>query len=651
MSLIPSESYSFPDHFSRTVTHSSMDEKESATLVEESRPRRKKRFSFSFRKSNGARGKVASEKIDVPVEWSEEFSAAAETAPAAAAPVEEVPTARIPEPTLTEKPAVSAPRISSQLHQGTPEPLGLLFEFDLPPDATELPEPVRKKPSAKRPTHVPQPELSLENGAAEPKPVPAPAPPVVAPVSLKPAAPAGQNGFAEKIISPEGLGQFFKPIAPIAPVPLTETNISEPSASSEISLEPALPSAPSDSTAESENGGLEVPITPELLAQLFQAMAATAPPAPAENNVSDSFALPEIVPQFVEPIAATPAPPIPPANDLYFQPDQMPLEPETNTEAFSEPTEMPPQPVNEVQEFFQPTETPAPSPGEIEEFFQPREMPQLSASEIEEFFQPRETPPQPANDVDEFFQPTEMPPQPKNEVEESFPPKKLPPQPRRAAIPPKPERTPSPIAPPEPQFRKSSVPPNLKRKVRWNKQAAQDPPLSPMPGYVPPANNDLLPPASAMPPNSFVADQEWQQQSASDVFSAFSSPPAGETVPTEIDPTPSGSHLQPQPSNGSSRRKVRREVPFESRAFPPQDYFERQQRAEKLRRFIICESIAGGLLLLMAALGLSQAFSDPAAIVVVNSLAIAAAAAAMVIPIFFFAVSPMSQTQESEDQF
>src|ERR1700726_1154971 len=243
MSMIPSESYSFPDYFSRTVTHSSQQEKEVA-LVEESEPRRKKRFSFSLRKSIGSRRKVVQDRLDLPEKWKEDFSPVEKSLPPVVnetvlppkttspaknpkddfSPVESLPplvneTVTVPPKSTSpaKKPAPPPDKFPMSLHQGTPEPVPSLFKDDPPPPVRKKVTPVTIKTSL---------EVPLKNGAIKPEPLPKPVLEVAAPISApEPLAPS-QNGFHETIMSPAGLGQFFQQIAPLEPLP-AENNFVE----------------------------------------------------------------------------------------------------------------------------------------------------------------------------------------------------------------------------------------------------------------------------------------------------------------------------------------------------------------------------------------------------------------------------------------
>lgn len=66
----------------------------------------------------------------------------------------------------------------------------------------------------------------------------------------------------------------------------------------------------------------------------------------------------------------------------------------------------------------------------------------------------------------------------------------------------------------------------------------------------------------------------------------------------------------------------------------------KRRRKAKMRRFIVCESIAAGVLLPLAILWLSLRPANVVLHWIMNILTIAAAVAAAIIPIFFFALTP-----------
>ena len=66
----------------------------------------------------------------------------------------------------------------------------------------------------------------------------------------------------------------------------------------------------------------------------------------------------------------------------------------------------------------------------------------------------------------------------------------------------------------------------------------------------------------------------------------------------------------------------------------------KRRRKAKFRRFIVCESVAVGVLLPLAILGLSHRPENAALLWIMNISTIASAVAAALIPILFFAFTP-----------
>jgi hypothetical protein len=66
----------------------------------------------------------------------------------------------------------------------------------------------------------------------------------------------------------------------------------------------------------------------------------------------------------------------------------------------------------------------------------------------------------------------------------------------------------------------------------------------------------------------------------------------------------------------------------------------KRRRKAKIRRFLICESIAVGVLLSLVILGLAHRPESGALVWIMNIMTIASAVAAALIPILFFALNP-----------
>ena len=68
--------------------------------------------------------------------------------------------------------------------------------------------------------------------------------------------------------------------------------------------------------------------------------------------------------------------------------------------------------------------------------------------------------------------------------------------------------------------------------------------------------------------------------------------------------------------------------------------FAKRCRKTKMRRFIVCESVAVAILLPLAILGISHRPDNAALLWIMNISTIASAVAAALIPILFFALTP-----------
>jgi len=238
---------------------------------------------------------------------------------------------------------------------------------------------------------------------------------------------------------------------------------------------------------------------------------------------------------------------------------------------------------------------------------------------------------------------------------------------------------------PEKTFIPSLVPATLKRKIRWNARAAQMQSIPPTSGeilnqpvneerpelnFAPPvpvkAKPDVRPKISFPPPIAF--ESEPPAPPAAEPLSPDPLPPESRTVeapsadliqtllaralfassepmqaaaPVAAEPLPVTREFRP-PTNGHfavvpqkpHNAPAPRQLP-EQRPVP-----ERKRSNPKLRRFLISESIAVGVLIPLAILGLLRVFQNPILIAVIDVITIAAAFAATLMPILFFAVAP-----------
>jgi hypothetical protein len=182
----------------------------------------------------------------------------------------------------------------------------------------------------------------------------------------------------------------------------------------------------------------------------------------------------------------------------------------------------------------------------------------------------------------------------------------------------------------------------LKPKVRWNNRApAIDPAAVPQ--------NGAEQFHQATPPSE-PAQNVIQMKPAKPVAAPRAiARPAPEITHNQISPPPPAKSVAPKiPAQPQPARQVRQQVAVQN---PQEDFFQmfaetgeaarvRRRRKGKLRRFLICESIAVAVLLPLAIIGLSHRPSNAAALWMMNIFTIASAVAAAVIPILFYAFTP-----------
>jgi hypothetical protein len=196
---------------------------------------------------------------------------------------------------------------------------------------------------------------------------------------------------------------------------------------------------------------------------------------------------------------------------------------------------------------------------------------------------------------------------------------------------------------PEPPVRKMPLPATLKPKVRWNMRApAMDPaptgdnggeqilhapPTAPARNVIP-----MRPPKVARPPRMMP-------------------PPPAETVQDNILEPPAEPVAPVRPAKPVQARPAPEIERPDETANPQSDFFEtfaqtgetalsRRRRKAKMRRFIVCESVAVAVLLPLVILGLAYHPSNVALVWLMNISTITSAVAAALLPIFFFAFTP-----------
>lgn len=221
------------------------------------------------------------------------------------------------------------------------------------------------------------------------------------------------------------------------------------------------------------------------------------------------------------------------------------------------------------------------------------------------------------------------------------------PEPVRKVAPPPPAPNPAlrrAAAPPprvsEPPIRKIALPPTLKPKVRWNTRAsAMDPASTTNNGngaervrqepMLPPAENviQMKPQPFARPPRVIARPENVPVVPPGKPVSA---PPPPRPIPVAKNP------VQPAPMVATNPQADF----FEAFTQSGETAISKRRRKAKVRRFIVYESIALGILLPLAFLGLTFRFENAVLHWTMNILTITAAFAAALIPILFFAAAP-----------
>jgi hypothetical protein len=149
-----------------------------------------------------------------------------------------------------------------------------------------------------------------------------------------------------------------------------------------------------------------------------------------------------------------------------------------------------------------------------------------------------------------------------------------------------------------------------------------------------PARNviPMRPPRIARPPRMMPPPQPATIQNPIPV------PPAKPVAPVK---PPAPVHAQPV---AETPRPVATSSPqadfFETFAQTGETALSKRRRKAKMRRFIICESAAGAVLLPLVILGLSYHPTNGALAWIINISTISSAVTAALLPIFFFAFTP-----------
>src|SRR6266513_2090937 len=196
---------------------------------------------------------------------------------------------------------------------------------------------------------------------------------------------------------------------------------------------------------------------------------------------------------------------------------------------------------------------------------------------------------------------------------------------------------------PEAPVRKMSLPATLKPKVRWNMRA---PAIDPAPitdnggGQIPyappmaPAQNVIqmkparIPrPPRMMPPPQAVTIQK----------------PIPEPPVEPVEPAEPAIPIQAQSVQELSRLAATSNSQadfFEAFAQTGETALSKRRRKAKMRRFVVCESVAVAVLLPLVILGLAYHPASIALVWIMNIFTLTSAVAAALLPIFFFAVTP-----------
>ena len=252
MSLIPSESYSFPDHFTQTVTYSSNPKRKKSVPSDEPEAPRKKGFFLPLRKSLGRKKRalpstVIAEELD------------AESSPL------------LTTPSVAHENGFDMPVAPSQVSQ--PETLLPIAEEPQAPSATpevvaetSIPAPVieRELPRPqKAPVPIARPAAVIRKSPVPPNLKPKPRWNTRAAAPVQPAPPSNNGGSKISPVKPTDQKMF--PPRPVQPAPPARM----------------VPSRPADVMQPPPNSVIESP--PPDLRQILFAHAGQAPAPPPES--------------------------------------------------------------------------------------------------------------------------------------------------------------------------------------------------------------------------------------------------------------------------------------------------------------------------------------------------------------------------------
>jgi len=207
----------------------------------------------------------------------------------------------------------------------------------------------------------------------------------------------------------------------------------------------------------------------------------------------------------------------------------------------------------------------------------------------------------------------------------------------------------------EARVRKIALPAALKPNVRWNTQTpAVDPNNGNGAEHFP--YEPLMPPAGNVQMSPPLASRSRVMPRPENLVQSGPFPVAGRSSPIPVAPSRKpGSAANPVKSfHGSTTSDKTRLVTisnsqgdsFETFAQSTEAVLLQRCQKAKMRRFLVCESIALGVLLSLATIGMWRPPENAALLWILGIFTSAAAAVLATIPVFFFALRPTSSQTE-----
>lgn len=162
------------------------------------------------------------------------------------------------------------------------------------------------------------------------------------------------------------------------------------------------------------------------------------------------------------------------------------------------------------------------------------------------------------------------------------------------------------------------------------------PPITKSIPVAPPSPRPSSPPPAMPKPATFTPPQKPIQR--------ITPAPAPPPIPKRENARPAAPAQPKPPMRAASRPIIIAPDPqtdfFQDFADSGETAFLKRRRKAKIRRFLICESIAVGVLLSLVILGLAHRPESGALVWIMNIMTIASAVATALIPILFFALNP-----------